>query len=71
MCLTKRSNNNDECNYLINSCLEIVSHFTRMAQGCLAEKENIEAEHIKRVIQVCAMIAVYVDNIPADVLASS
>ena len=41
--------------------------FSEMA----SKKENIEAEHVKRVIQVCAMIAVIVDNALADVLANS
>ena len=41
--------------------------FPRMAPGCIAEK----GKHVKRVIQVCAMIAVIVDNILADVLANS
>ena len=59
--LTQRSNNHDEYDYLINSCLE---HFPRMA----SKKENIEAEHVKHVIQVCAVI---VDNALADILANS
>ena len=62
--LTQRSNNHDEYDYLINSCLE---HFPRMA----SKKENIEAEHVKRVVQVCAMIAVIVENVLADVFANS
>ena len=62
--LTQRSNNHDEYDYLINSCLE---HFPRMA----SKKENIEAEHVKRVVQVCAMVAVIVENVLADFLANS
>ena len=34
-------------------------------------KRKTDAEHVKRVIQVCAMIAVIVDNALADVLANS
>ena len=40
-------------------------------RDALPKKENIEAEHVKRVIQVCVMIAVIVDNVLADVLANS
>ena len=58
------SNKHNEYDYLINSCLE---HFPRMT----SKKEYIEVEHVKRVVQVCAMIAVIVDNALADVLANS
>ena len=61
-------NNNDEYNYLINSCLEIVSHFTRMAPGCIAEK----GKHRSGAGKTCnSGVSVIVDNAFADVLANS
>ena len=62
--LTKRNNDNDEYNYLINSCLEIVSHFTRMAPGCIAEK----GKHRSGACKTCnSGVSVIVDNTFANV----
>ena len=66
--LAQTSNNHDEYNYLITSCLEIVSHIPRIASQ---KNENTEAEHANLVIRVCAMIAATVDNALAHVLANS
>ena len=57
---------------IMMSTITLLTAASNIFRGMHSRKrKTLEAEHVKRAIQVCAMIAVIVDNALADVLANS